>query len=118
MARRKLGELEKAYIEKYLTTKTSKEMAKVMPGVGIKTIDKYIDSLKVSSENTTTTVDTPLIINPINMMTNKNGAVVSTKESSEILDQLKKAPKAVGDLRGRVSTINRSRPLPKNVVAD
>lgn len=137
MSKTKLNEFHKAYIEKYIGQKSAKEMAKVMDGIGEKTVQKYINEIKLLKENLAVSLDTfeesnakntdseeekvPIAVlakAQLDIMNAKKGVTIMTNEASQIVDEERKVIPKKTDWRGKVATISHDRRKPKNVIVD
>ena len=133
MSKTKLNEFHKAYIEKYIGQKSAKEMAKVMDGIGEKTVQKYMNEViknqvhidiveeKKPEINNLEKQEVPISVlarAQLDIMNAKKGVTIMTNEASQIVDEERKVIPDKTDWRGKVATISHDRRKPKNVIVD
>lgn len=133
MSSRKLTEIDKAYIEKFYCSKSANDIVKDLKksgvvGIGVKSVEKYIDEYKALQEQTSNTEEKSIkdeVNNPsqgfdpldLGIRHPRGGVLVMTEGLSEYMDEASKQNN-VKDYRGKMSKIRKDRPTPKGVIID
>lgn len=136
MSSKKLTEIDKAYIEKFCYSKSANDITKDLKksgvvGVGVKSVEKYIDEYKTSQTQIEPAVDTEEKsikdevhnpspgFDPLNLGARhpRGGVLVMTEALSEYMDEASKR-NDIKDYRGKISKIRKDLPTPKGVIID
>ena len=119
--RTKLTDVEKAYIEKYKNDKSADVMAQEIniKGVGVKTVEKYLNELvDVGTQTTIKKEDSGKFdISDLAGKHERGGVVTMTEGLSELLDDLSKKTDII-DYRGKMAKIRADKPGPKGIRID
>lgn len=129
MSKRKLTEVDKAYIEKFASSKSANDIVKELKkagimGIGVATVQQYISEISSieSVENISVEIENnmPSMIDPTELAGKheRGGVITMTQGLSELLDETEKGKPQVRDFRGKVAKIRKDRPTPKGIKID
>lgn len=133
MSKRKLTEVEKAYIEKVYSTISPLKIAKELgSGVGERTVEKYIEEYKSNTKEVVpdSVPDTSVAeikgkrdessFGVENQFAHhdRGGVTIITQGASEFLDEFVNKKVTTHDYRGKMAKIRKDKPGPKDTLLD
>lgn len=113
MARAKLTDEQKSFIDKNHTSMSIEDMVKDMNGIGARTVEKYLEEVAGQSKTKVTAEDANRAVSQIDAGDKPKGHAVMDSAQSSLVDQTMQSGKI--DLAGKAVQLCNNKPSPQNV---